>query len=85
MLEARRAIRLEVRKLAPEEVEPARASLQAALEARGARVRGVRVRAAKGRLSFDVHVSRSVDPDELEDTLEVEPALKERISWDPSP
>lgn len=82
VLEARRTLRLEVRKLTPEQVDPAEKSFRAALEGLGVRIRSVRRRPAKGRIAFDANVPRSVDPDQLEDSLDVPPELKEKAIWE---
>lgn len=82
VLESRRPLRLQVRKLAPEEIDAAEKTFGAALEARGVRIRSMRKRRAKGRISFDAHVARSVDPDEFEEALDVPPDLKGKATWE---
>ncbi len=82
VLESRRLLRLELRKLQPDGIEAAAASYCQALEARGCRIRSLRKLPTKSRVVIVALVPHSQDSDELERSLGVPPELAGNATWE---
>jgi hypothetical protein len=81
LVEARSAVRLEVRKLPVEVVDEAVHVWRTALEGRGCRIQDVRTRGANGRFDFLVLFPTDADVETLVRSLDLPPGMEGSPQW----